>query len=264
MRRKSIDFRTRLHQPIRLCCSSWIQEWQEFPVACPEGEYQPDPGGEFCLKASPGNYVDQSASYLQIPCPRGYFSNSTSAIYCTPCPPTYFTMGESSTSQSDCVAAPGFRNGEGFPLACPEGEYQPDPGQEFCLKASPGHYVDSPSSTSQSPCPPGTYNPLSGSISPLSCIEVPSGTYSPGGSPSALNASPGYFVAANNSSMQFPCPPGTYNPLQDLFLRYPPSSFGNLLAGGPSMNASPEDFVSANNSSMQFPYPPGTYNPDGG
>ena len=251
------------------CVSSpGYYQYDDSPLPCPIGTFQPFAGQGDCIDANPGHFVQYPGSDSEEPCPIGTWNQNTasqSKENCTPCPQNYSTVEAGSTSISDCVSSPGYYQYDDSPLPCPIGTFQPFAGQGDCIDANPGHFVQYPGSDSEEPCPIGTYNPVSGSNSPFSCIVVSEGAFSGEGSPNQTFSSPGFFVNGENLGVQIPCPAGTYNPQEGSYsvgdcLDVPEGSYAIEGSYQPSI-ASAGYYVPQGINYTQVPCPAGTYNP---
>jgi len=221
--------------------------------ACVEGTYQPNYGQSSCIDSSPGYYVDNTALSNQTACPGGTFNpnhGSVSSNDCIITSPGYYSSSgsgsqnpcqggtyQSLAGQTNCTSTdPGYYVpgiSYAFQISCNPGTYQPNSGSSDCLIADAGYYVDSYSSVTQTACPAGTFNPINGSSTYSSCIDT----------------SPGYFTPVSGMSEEYPCNPGTYQPL-----------------GGQDncTNSSPGHFVPMNASTTQEPCIIGMYQPNYG
>ncbi|KAA0701966.1 hypothetical protein E1301_Tti007791 [Triplophysa tibetana] len=209
-------------------CISFTQDLSgvSTPIICPKGFFCP-------TKTQLGN---------PVPCPRGTYSDSVgllSAEQCLVCPMGNY-CGSDGLSKPSGPCAPGFLcfiqatvpnpidNSTG--TLCPPGAH--------CLlglragECSAGYYCDwGSSSPEQSLCPAGFYCPT-GTPKPLACTSgtfssimgnsqrencepCPVGFYCQGeGVAEPLLCPPGHFCPSGTSQdTQFPCPPGTSQPL---------------------------------------------------
>jgi len=255
--------------------------------ACLEGTYQPNYNQSGCIDSSPGYYVDNTAMSNQTACPGGTFNPNYGSISSNDCITTssgYFASSGSGsqnpcqsgtyqplTGQTNCTSTdPGYYvPGLSYvlQLSCNPGTYQPNSGSSDCLIADAGYYVDSYSSDTQTACPAGTFNPVNGSSSYSSCIDTGPGYFTPisgmseeypcnpgtyqplGGQDNCTNSSPGYFVPMNASTTQEPCSLGYYQPYS---------------GQSECIEADSGFYVDDNGSTTQIPCIGGTYNPNNG
>lgn len=163
-------------------------------VACDAGKYAPDPAATSCLTCGAGSFVTAAGSdSLCVACGAGYYNNATTGV----------------TSCTICAA----------------GTYANQAGTVNCSPCPIGYYVGTTGARSCTPCPAGTYQATTGATS---CTNVPATKVSGGiGATAALSclagqypdasrqfcqqADVGFFVAADGSAAQAPCPAGTYS-----------------------------------------------------
>lgn len=103
----------------------------------------------------------------------------------------------------DCVACPrGHRCAEGS--TSDNGNIQPCPEHHFCPEGT--------TDTGQIACPSGTWAPYTSSKSLEDCVPCPIGSYCLAGQGKAICLSGYYCPESTNSSTEYPCPAGFYNP----------------------------------------------------
>ncbi|XP_023817540.1 zonadhesin-like isoform X2 [Oryzias latipes] len=157
---------------------------------CPEGHY--------CLQGSPE----------PLPCPVGYYSNTTKNRQlsdCLPCPPGFLCVSRGLSLPSHI---------------CPAGSYCPgkeNSSQQDSLYCSPGNRCP-PGSDRQIPCLPGTYQSYSGQTE---CFECPAGFFCPvsldgdsdvsGTQIPKLCPEGHYCPPGTQTHVAFPCPAGTFS-----------------------------------------------------
>ncbi|XP_053729819.1 SCO-spondin isoform X1 [Synchiropus splendidus] len=194
---------------------------------CLSGAWSPTPSdGETGDSCPEGHYCPQGSS-SPLPCPEGYYSNTTGNSIpsdCLPCPPGHLCFsrglpfpsqvcpagsfcpggGDGSTASVACSAGNMCPAGSSQQVPCPPGTYQNSPGQEECLRCPAGFYCDGSAGSDTSR--------LSGTQQPTLC---PKGHYCPPGAESAV-AFPcpaGTFsgqMGLSSISGCEPCPPGSY------------------------------------------------------
>ncbi|EDV25654.1 uncharacterized protein TRIADDRAFT_55968 [Trichoplax adhaerens] len=235
------------------------------PVSCPSGQYSSDgsitcelcpagynctltsvislcdPGyystlGEAGCTACPlGNYCPSSGMNFTIPCPSGYYADSTSSTSCTQCPagsacsnsaasPVGCPSGQYSSDGSvtcelcpagyNCTLTsvislcdPGYYStlGEAGCTACPLGNYCPSSGMNFTIPCSSGYYADTVGSSNCTVCPAGSKCP-DPTVAPVPCN---SGYYSLDSFDVCVLCPSGY-ECTTTSSAPVQCLPGTY------------------------------------------------------
>ncbi|KAI0228985.1 hypothetical protein LSAT2_020568 [Lamellibrachia satsuma] len=161
------------------------------------------PSGPSGNQCQPG-YHCVEGSWMEDPCPPGYFLPSPRAkniTYCLLCTAGKF-CNISGLPQPQGFCSPGFY--------CPEGQTVPDPNEYpcplgyFCVEGSPspqicpsGTYQDEMRSSACKECPAGFYcdNALAAVVN-YTLFECPEGYYCPNGTRSAT---------------QYACPAGTFN-----------------------------------------------------
>mgnify|MGYP003320837324 CR=1 FL=1 len=95
-------------------------------TACSPGTYQPSTGQSSCIDASPGHYVDSTASTSQSPCGLGTYQPESGQSSCLNASAGHYVDSTGAISQT----------------ACNPGTYQNNTGQSSCIYASPGHYTE--------------------------------------------------------------------------------------------------------------------------
>ena len=274
--------------------------------ACVEGTYQPNYGQSSCIDSSPGYYVDNTAMSNQTACPGGTFNpnhGSVSSNDCIITSPGYYSSSgsgsqnpcqggtyQSLAGQTNCTSTdPGYYVpgiSYAFQISCNPGTYQPNSGSSDCLIADAGYYVDSYSSVTQTACPAGTFNPINGSSTYSSCIDTSPGYFTPvsgmseeypcnpgtyqplGGQDNCTNSSPGHFVPMNASTTQEPCIIGMYQPNYGrTYCEYPSSGYYVPTSSSSNQTrAEPGHYANANDNdtTTSHPCPLGSYQPYSG
>lgn len=208
---------------------------------CPSGSNQPSPcpSGMYCdtfgLFAPtgvclPGFYCFSAASVPNpndgitgFPCPYGHYCNM-GVTSPTPCPVGTYLNATGSQSFSDCIpCTAGYycgNDGLSDPSGpcepgyfCPEGSISPNNASYIC---TPGHSCPEASET-EIICEGGTYQPNFGQSN---CTICPERFYCPFNVSNPLteffDCPIGFYCPqGTQTSTQFPCPPGTYNSLQN-------------------------------------------------
>ena len=201
------------------------------PIVCANGTYTPSMGATSCLPCPQGSYCVSSINE-HLACPRGHYCPEGTSYDWKPCPVGRYGGVEGLVEEDDC-------------LPCTEGQYCASPGLSNPTgNCSAGYYCPLGSFTSigetvYSPyhiCPPGSYCPK-GSGRPISC---PKGTYNPStGVMSEINCinclGGQYCLTANLTSPTGVCEEGYYcksgsdtpRPVEE----YSDSSSGRILGG---------------------------------
>jgi hypothetical protein len=168
--------------PIGHFCPAKTEFSTQYP--CPQGTYSASQGAMSlanCTICPRGSYCGRGIS-SPIPCSPGSFADAEGASDCTMCPAGTFLSFMGATNSTSCSACPSGSYcpaGSSAPIACPAGTFNP--------------FTRIPALSSCTPCAPGTICPSSG-------LSMPNGT-----------CTRGYFCPRGAStSMQFPCPAGTW------------------------------------------------------
>lgn len=202
-------------------------------MKCPPKYYCPNTGmtSYKAFPCQPGYYCPLgTATATQYPCPEGTFSDRQELhdpAHCLPCPKGYYCP-TATTSASLLNDADGVVN------QCPQ--------HHFCPPGTKASEIP--------PCPAGTYAPYLNAKSVEDCLPCPPGYYCLAGAGTA-NCPAGYYCPEGTAdSHEFPCLPGTYNPVTNMF-----SSQQCLICG--VGNACPFAGMS---SAASVKCPDGTYN----
>ena len=216
---------------------------------CPGGTYRDTPGGRVladCLTC-PSGYVCNSDSSSAVECPRGFYCPLGSAD-AVPCPLGSFGAQAMLTALEECTLCTGGFYCDALGAWSPTGPC--DPGYVCYLGAytsnprdgvtgeecPPGGYCTSGSALS-SPCPAGTFNNVTGSSTEQDCEQCTPGYYcsntrnpGPSGPCDAgyyceggayepkQNVCPAGHFAPMASSAPVPCPRGTYQPAEGMYV----------------------------------------------
>ncbi len=160
-------------------------------------------------------YVGANVSYV-FNCKPGYYAKSHPSAGCVMCEPGKFST-ESGTVD--------------YCSDCPTSMYQPNAGQTSCIFCDPGSstFVQGSSTCTLCPrgsygmtnsreckkCNEGKYNPNEGSISEISCLPCPRGTYSSfEGRPECTPCDQGTYSDTTGTRSCTKCPKGKYNQIQ--------------------------------------------------
>eukprot|EP00767_Chilomastix_cuspidata_P000870 gnl/Chilomastix_cuspidata/1248.p1 GENE.gnl/Chilomastix_cuspidata/1248~~gnl/Chilomastix_cuspidata/1248.p1 ORF type:complete len:6697 (-),score=752.02 gnl/Chilomastix_cuspidata/1248:22-17397(-) len=226
------------------------------PTECEKGYYADEPGFSSCKECPAGYYCPTTGVVDPIPCPAGYYCEELTIDYNSfPCPIGTYSPFTGLEQQSEC-------------LSCPKGSYCAELGITevtgpcdagyLCVKKSytatpisstisknkpcPAGYYCSQGALSATPCPPGTYNPLTGSIDDSACIDCPSGYYcDEWGMPS--------FDVSKKCAEGYYCTEGSYTPTPDS-----DSPFGGICPVGTyckSGSSEPTDCLTGTYNSLQ-------------
>lgn len=158
-----------------------------FNNKCPQGHWCPA-GSSAPLRCPPGtnSSAEGLGSDLECgDCTKGFYCPKTGTVFAElPCQAGYFCPGgvANPADRNDLICPTGSRCpvGSDFPVPCEAGTYQDERGNDTCKL-----------------CPIGFFCEINSSA-PILC---PSGYYCP---------------TASNNPREYPCPVGTYNPLEGL------------------------------------------------
>ena len=180
--------------PAGYVCPLGTSDDEQFP--CPPGTYSPVTGrwnASQCLECGVGSYCP-SGSSSEVRCPPGTYGPST---------------GQSSSH--NCVPCDAGKYCSLFGLDSPEGD------------CAPGHYC--PQGTVQRtdyPCPAGRFTYSTSLTHAAACFVCPEGYYCETGTGAddqpPQNCTGGHYCPAGTGRPeQYPCPPGTYAPENNLY-----------------------------------------------
>ncbi|KAK3591334.1 hypothetical protein CHS0354_028441 [Potamilus streckersoni] len=209
---------------------------QSFCLSCPSGTTTNQVSSVSqtqCVAICTAGFYISSIGNCQA-CALGTYQPSSGQTSCISCQTgtTTLQIGSSNSAQCLAICSSGFyRNTSNSCQSCPVGTYQPNTEQTSCISCPTGTTTNQVASSSQTQCiaiciagfftsspgncqvcPIGTYQPLSGQTS---CISCQSGTITlQTGSTSftqcVATCSSGYFRATSGNCQA--CPIGTYQP----------------------------------------------------
>ncbi|CAG5113265.1 Oidioi.mRNA.OKI2018_I69.chr2.g7385.t1.cds [Oikopleura dioica] len=180
------------------------------PIPCLPGFHTANTKSTSCDPCPAGSFCESGQD--PVPCEDGFYSHK-GAFTCTVCKPGYLctTTSHDSPMSDPCPAGsycPIIDEGDGAKptrKTCPEGTFQPETGKSSfhdCQPCPPG-YVCTTNALPTVKCPAGFYCPgVTISQSLIDELDDSSTNLQYNNNPNTLSI----------NGMQYPCPPGTYNP----------------------------------------------------
>ncbi|CUE73353.1 membrane-associated protein, putative [Bodo saltans] len=238
-----------------------------FENGCPIGTYTTEyklTSASQCYQCPAGSYCPSVGLTAPVPCPSGTYQPETSSVACRPCEAGWACTQIGMTNSFATPCLPGH--------FCPTGTSSafanPCPGGTYTFKTNLGSKDQCEVCWRGYACPTGTgYSPYP---IPVSCAT---GHYCPGVPPPSNGKfyySGSYTGLSTTSSVQYPCPGGTYTGSTDLYDasqcspcpagQYCPS--GSTTPAGPCATGSfcpPKSWLV-----QQYPCASGTYQPNTG
>jgi hypothetical protein len=175
-----------------------------FPTArCDDGHYCTGGSSVPTQFMTPAGFYSLSGDSSPRPCPPGTYQTARGQAGCLSCEAKYFCPNQSTVVLSPCSPGGFCPPGSSAPVPCPAGTFSSDVGQ--CK-----------------PCTPGMYCPSDGLVGPVGGCSA--GFYCTGG---AIIPNPGQNGTAQSygapcpvgaycpvgTTVPFPCPAGTFNPV---------------------------------------------------